>query len=274
MSRLLQIDSTTFATHFAKDPFRVKHSLVDHELLSVEAVAQLADALPARSIEHNVGNVPVVLPGQVAPRLDLSPGEIARAIDTNGCWMVLKNIEQQAAYHRLLDEALDEVTPYVANREGGMNLREGYLFLSAPNSTTPAHTDHEHNFLLQIRSPKYVHAGRFRDPMAGQLQAEKMYAGTRNLDNLPDDPQLFELHPGDGVYVPPCVPHWVNTGEEVSVSLSITFRTPVTERAGYVHELNRHLRRLHLSPAAPGRRPAIDKAKASVYRAQLRVRGK
>jgi hypothetical protein len=274
MSRLLEIDSATFASNFAKRPFRVKHTLVDHELLSVESVAQLADALPERSVEHNMGNVPVVLPGQAAPRLDLSPGEIARTIDTNGCWMVLKNIEQQPEYHRLLDEALDEVTPFVADREGGMNLREGYLFLSAPNSTTPAHTDHEHNFLLQIRSPKYMHIGRFKDALTAQLQAEKMFAGTRNVDDLPDDAELYELHPGDGVYVPPCAPHWVNTGEEVSVSLSITFRTPVTERAGYVHEFNRHLRQLHMSPTAPGRWPAIDKAKAGVFRAQQRVRGK
>ena len=258
MSRLLEIDSSTFASNFAKSPFRVTHSLMDHELLSVDALGQLADALPGGSVEHNMGNVPVVLPGQAAPRLDLSPGEIVRTIDTNGCWMVLKNIEQQPAYHRLLDEALDEVTPFVAGREGGMNLREGFVFLSAPNSTTPAHTDHEHNFLLQIRSLKYIHIGRFKDPLVGQLQAEKMFAGVRNLDDLPDDPELFELNPGDGVYVPPCVPHWVNTGDTVSVSLSITFRTPVTERAGYVHSFNRHLRRLHVSPAPPGRRPVIE----------------
>jgi hypothetical protein len=274
IGQLLEIEDSTFAAGFSKTPFRVHHSLTEHPLLTVEAVARLADALPQRSVEHNRGNLPDVLPGRHAPRLDLSPGDIARTIDTNGCWMVLKNIEQVPEYRSLLDEALDEVTPFVAGREGGMNLREGFLFLSAPNSTTPAHTDHEHNFLLQIRSPKYFHVGTISDPLVRQLQIEKMYAGTRNLDQAPDAPELFELGPGDGIYVPPCVPHWVNTGEQVSVSLSITFRTPVTERAGYVHNFNRHLRALHLSPAPPGRNDTLDRVKAGVFRALVRAKGK
>lgn len=273
MSRLLDIDPDQLAEHFARDSFSVRHNVANHELLTVEAVAELADALPAHSVEHNTGKVAAVVGDASVPRADMSPGEVARTIDINSSWMVLKNIEQQPAYHALLDELLDEVTPLVADKEGGMNLREGYIFLSAPNSTTPAHTDHEHNFLLQIRSPKYFHVGSFRDTLTHQLQIEKMYAGTRNLDRLPDDPVLYELHPGDGLYVAPCAPHWVETGDEVSVSLSITFRTPVTERASHVHAVNRHLRRLRMSPAAPGRSARSDRAKDGAFRTMQRVRG-
>lgn len=273
MSRMLDIDPTEFKRNFARQSFGVKHNVADHELLTVDAVAKLADALPETSVEHNSGKISAVIADGSAPREDATPGEVARNIETNGSWMVLKNIEQQPAYHQLLDELLDEVTPLVADDEGGMNLREGYIFLSAPNSTTPAHTDHEHNFLLQIRSPKYFHVGSFRDPQVHQVQIEKMYAGARNLDRLPDDPVLYELHPGDGLYVAPCAPHWVETGEEVSVSLSITFRTPVTERASHVHALNRHLRKLRLSPKAPGHSIGRDRAKDGAFRTYQRVRG-
>jgi len=273
MTRLLDIDAEAFHTNFAKGSFPVRHGLAEHPLLTVEAVAELADALPEPSVEHHTGKVAAVVGDAPVERVEQTPGEIARGIETNGCWMVLKNIEQVPAYHALLDELLDEVTPYVADREGGMNLREGYVFLTAPNSTTPAHTDHEHNFLLQVRSQKHFHVGVFHDEQLHQRQIEKMYAGARNLDRLPDDPQLYDLGPGDGLYVAPCAPHWVETLDAVSVSLSITFRTPVTERASQVHAINRHLRRLRLSPLAPGRSRGRDRAKVGAFRALQRVRG-
>jgi hypothetical protein len=266
MNHLLEIDASALASNFAENPFAVSHHLAAHDLLSVEAVAELADQLPPASIEHNRGDVPSVnADGEVAV-VDDTPGGVARNIDTNGCWMVLKNIEQTPAYHQLLDDLLDEVNPLVEGREGGMNLREGYIFLSAANSTTPAHTDHEHNFLLQVRGSKQMNIGRFADPKVEQLQVEKMFAGHRNMDRLPDDPTAYELTPGDGVYVPPNAPHWVNNGPEVSVSLSITFRTPVTERGAVVHSMNRRLRKLKLSPRPPGERVATDKAKFAVHR--------
>ncbi len=266
MTQLLEIDADRLASNFADEPFSVHHNLAQHELLTVEAVAKLAEQLPANDIEHNRGDVPAVVTAGQVVSVDETPGEIARNIETNGCWMVLKNIEQIPAYHRLLDEALNEVDPLVQGREGGMNLREGYIFLSAPNSTTPAHTDHEHNFLLQIRGSKQMNLGRFADPEVEQLQVEKMFAGDRNMDRLPDEPTAYELSPGDGVYVPPNAPHWVLNGPSVSVSLSITFRTPVTERGAVVHSINRRLRKLKISPRPPGEHIATDKAKFAVHR--------
>ncbi len=266
MTQLLEIDASTLASNFSKNPFGVHHNLGDHPLLSVESVAVLADQLPAESIEHNRGDVASVVADGEVDVVNDTPGEVARNIDTNGCWMVLKNIEQVPAYHEMLDTLLDEVNPLVEGREGGMNLREGYVFLSAANSTTPAHTDHEHNFLLQIRGSKQMNLGRFNDPKVEQLQVEKMFAGQRNMDRLPDEPTAYELKPGDGVYVPPNAPHWVNNGPEVSVSLSITFRTPVTERGAVVHTMNRRLRKLKLSPRPPGESVPTDKAKFAVHR--------
>jgi hypothetical protein len=266
MTQVLEIDADQLASHFAEKPFAVHHDLSEHELLSVEAVAKLAEQLPAEEIEHNRGDIPTVVSSEEVQVLDDSPGEIARNIDSNGCWMVLKHIERVPAYHRLLDEALDEVTPLVSGREGGMNLREGFIFLSAPESTTPAHTDHEHNFLLQVRGMKHMNIGRFADREAEQLHVEKMFGGDRNMDQMPIDATDYELNPGDGVYVPPNAPHWVINGPAVSVSLSITFRTPVTERGAVVHSVNRRLRKLKINPRPPGEHLATDKAKFAAHR--------
>src|SRR3569833_1276822 len=106
MTKLLELDSAAFSAAFGNDPMAVRHSLAEHPLLTVERVAQLADELPAESVEHNLGNVDKFVPGGEAPRLDQTPGQIAREIDSNGCWMVLKNIERDPGYNALLDEAL------------------------------------------------------------------------------------------------------------------------------------------------------------------------
>lgn len=266
MSQLLEIDAAQFGSNFSRTPFGVRHQLAGHQLLSVESIAELADELPLTSVEHNKGDIPTLVGDAEVDRVDATPGEIARTVETNNSWMVLKRIEQVPRYHELLDEALDEVLPFVSGREGGMNLREGFIFLSAPNSTTPAHTDHEHNFLLQVRGTKDMNVGRFNDLETEQLHIEKMFAGKRNMDRMPDSPTLFALRPGDGIYVPPNAPHWVKNGPEVSVSLSITFRTPVTERGAIVHAVNRRLRKLRISPRPPGEHLATDKAKFALHR--------
>jgi hypothetical protein len=267
LTRLLEIDAEQFSESFARRPFTVRHSLSEHPLLSVESLAQLAERIPAGSVEHNRGDVPEVLSNGDAPQEDLSPGEIARGIETNGCWMVLKHIEQDPEYKRLLDETLDEVAPLVSDREGGMHRREGFIFLSAPNSVTPSHIDPEHNFLLQVRGWKEMNVGRFTDPRAEQELLERYYSGGhRNLEWKPDDATTYRLDPGHGIYVPVHAPHFVRNGDSVSVSLSITWFTPAIERDARVHALNARLRRLGISPAGPGQRAAADQAKAGAVR--------
>lgn len=268
----LLVDRASFDGAFGRSAFGIGHGLTGHPLLSVQSVALLADALPESRVEHNLGNVPSVVEDGHAPRLDMTPGDIARGIDENGCWMVLKNIEQVPEYRELLDDLLDEVQPLVETHEGRMYRREGFIFLSAPRSMTPAHTDPEHNFLLQIRGPKTMNVGRYPSDDMRQRDLERTYGGGhRNMPCLPVDVRRFELAPGDGVYLPPDEPHFVQNGDTVSVSLSITFRTPHAEMVRHVHMFNARLRRLGLTPAAPGEKPARDRAKAVAVRASNAV---
>ena len=272
MGKLLDIDPAGFDEHFGKKPFAVRHHLSGHPLLTVERVAQLADALPESQVEHNLGKVDKFVPSGEAPRLDATPGEVARGIDTNGCWMVLKNIEQDAEYKALLDETLDEVKAW-SDLEGGQTLREGFIFLTAPNSMTPAHVDPEHNFLLQIRGDKVMNTGDFPSEEVRTSALEAFYSGAhRNIDWEPAAHREFPLDPGDGIYMPVAVPHWVTSGPEVSVSLSVTFRTPVTERVGHVWSANSRLRKLRLSPNPPGASERSDRFKDSAARALSKLR--
>jgi hypothetical protein len=264
---LLEFDRQQLRDSFSEAPIAVRHNLVDHPLLKLDEIAALADTLSEGQVEHNLGNVPEVLPGGEAPRLDQSPGEIARGIETNGCWMVLKRVESDPRYRELLDESLDEVIPHVADREGGATRKEAFIFLSAPNSTTPVHFDPEQNLLLQIKARKQISVGRWPDAETEVRELDRYYGGGhRNIDSHPPDFETFDMGPGDGVYVPLHAPHWVKTFDEVSISFSITFYTRHSEQVTDLHSVNARLRRLHLSPRPPGDRPVGDKAKAAVWR--------
>jgi Cupin superfamily protein len=275
MSDLLTIDREAFVDSYGKRPFRVSHSLTDHPLLSLDSLGELADYLPQEKVEHNRGDVPEVLPSGEVERVDATPGQVARGIETNGCWMVLKHIEQHPEYNALLDEALNEVMPHVIDVEGDMRRRVGFIFLTSPGGTTPAHTDPEHNFLLQVRGWKEMTVGLWPSKRAEQEELESQVGegGHRNVPAMPDDSETFRLDPGDGVYVPIHAPHLVRNGDSVSTSLSITWHTPRSERDLLVTSLNARLRRLRLSPRPPGDRPLSDKAKASLMRAAHKVRG-
>lgn len=250
----------------------MRHSLVDHPLLTPDAIADLADDMPSSAVELHRSDLPVLLPDG-APELRGRPSDTVRELETGGIWMVLWNIEQVSEYEMLLNDCLDEVERHVGDRHGGMRDRKAYLFLSAPGAVTPAHFDPEHNLLLQVRGTKEMTVGRFADPADQQRELDRYHGGGhRNLERVPEEATPFVLDPGDGVYVYPFAPHWVRNGEAASVSLSITFRTYASRRVERVHRFNARLRRAGLSPRPAGSSPARDRAKATVMEAKSRLR--
>jgi hypothetical protein len=265
----LSVPADRLANGLGGKPFAITHDLVDHPLLTLEAIAELADYLPAdTNVEHNLGDVPEVLPDGDAPRLELTPGEIVRTIDSNRCWMVLKWIEEHPAYRELLEHTLNDVTAAVEANDGPIRKREGFIFISAPNSVTPTHIDPEYNFLLQIRGRKEMVVAEYTDPEIENQEIERFYGGGhRNLNALPDAAQTFVLEPGNGLFVPIHAPHVVRNGPDPSISLSVTWSTEGSHRMAAVYAFNARLRTLRIAPHPPGRRPGVDRAKAGGWMA-------
>lgn len=260
-TRLLQLNRTE-CDAIGGRVFTITHDVAQHPLMSLESIARLADTLPAKAVECHAAKLPVLMPGGCADD-NVKPSDVVRTIESNGRWMVLWNIEQSPLYRRLVDELLDEVKPLLPARENGMGRREAFLFLSAPGAVTPVHIDPENNFLLQLRGTKQMVVGRFAD-RATELHELNRYhdGGHRNLEQLPLQDGSHQLMSGDGIHIPPFVPHWVYNGPTASLSLSITFRTgrsQITERA---HLCNAMLRRKGYSPAPVGESPILDWAKA------------
>jgi len=268
MTELVTLDHETLMDNFARAPFPVRHALTEHPLLRLERIAELAESLHESQVESNKGAIPDVVPDGEVEAVELAPGDIVRGIETNGCWMVLKRIETDPEYLALLEESLEAIVPHVAHREGGAVRQEAFLFISAPDSTTPSHIDPEHNLLLQIRGRKDMIVGAFPDGATREAEIERQCGGGhRNLPQPPVDPTTFSMGPGDGVYVPVYAPHMVKNGPEVSISFSITFYTRESERMRSIYAMNARLRRLRLNPRRPGRHPVRDNVKAATWRA-------
>src|SRR3546814_20944195 len=81
------------------------HSLPDQPRLSIEALAQLGEGLPASEVEYNPGHVPIGVRPEDVPSNGLSIGATIRTIESNGSWAVLKNIATVAAYRAQIGRA-------------------------------------------------------------------------------------------------------------------------------------------------------------------------
>ena len=137
------------------------------------------------------------------------------------------------------------------------------------------HFDPEHSFLLQIQGTKRVCSAPMSDARARLRQLERYLDGEPcSFDAMALTCDTFVLHPGDGLYLPSFVPHWVEqTGDDASISFSIPFYTRYCQRADQVHRVNKRLRRVRLKPRPPGELPAVDRVKAALLRSWTRLRG-
>lgn len=260
-----------FARAYPDRPAKLCHQLSGHKLLTIDALARLAERMPASSVEYNLGKLPLGVRPEDTPANGLTLGETIRTIDTNGSWAVLKNVEQDSAYAALLDGALRELAPLVEHQTGPMLHREAFIFLSSPGSVTPFHMDPEHNILLQIMGEKVMTVFPAGDEeLVPATKSEAFHAGGhRNLDwqaEFLDRGTPFRLLPGDAIHVPVKAPHFVENGPAVSVSLSVTWRSERSVAEGELHGLNALLRRWELPTARIGVRPERQRASRFAYR--------
>jgi hypothetical protein len=266
---LMRLQGTGFGEAFRRrQPVEFGHALADHPLLTLDGIADLADTLPRDSIIYDTADQALLVPEGGPPRGALDrPGDVIRHLDENRSWLTLLNIEQHPAYAELMNDCLDEVEPHIAARAVDMRKRVGFVFVSSPNSTTPAHFDIEHSLIMQVRGQKRLTFGRFETPEAERHEVVRYWDGSHGrIETLPPELTAFDLRRGVGVYIPPVTPHWVRNSDAVSISVTLTFFTPDTDRESLVQAFNTRLRRLHRSPRWPGESPLVDRAKVAAMR--------
>ncbi len=267
-----------FAGAYPARPAAFAHGLAGHPLLTTEALARAAEALPQGQLEYNLGDIAIDQRDPAAvPKGALRPAEIIERIDAAGSWVALRNVEALPPYAALMAEVLEALRPVIEPATGPAVQAESFVFVSSPRAVTPFHMDPEHNVLCQVRGAKTMTVFPSDDPevVPGPLH-EAYHAGGHC--NLPFDEaamapkgRAFALAPGDALHVPVKCPHHVRVGEAPSVSFSVTWRSGETDRHRRVHRTNALLRRAGLSPSPYGRHGMLDQAKAAAGRILDRI---
>jgi hypothetical protein len=267
---------TAFRAAYPNEPARLRHGLDSHPLLTLEALATLAETLDPQSIEYNRSDIGVGTLPDRAPSNGLGIGDTIRTIAENRSWAVLKNIEAVPAYRELLHGLLAELDADVRRTTGPMLAMQGYIFVSSPGSVTPYHFDPEHNILLNLVGEKTMHAFPAGDQrFAAQEEHERYHAGGhRGLpwrDEFAGQALAVPLGPGDAVLMPVMAPHYVTVGPEPAISLSITWRSEWSYREAEAHAANRWLRARGMTPRMPPRWPDHAHAKSFAWRAARKL---
>lgn len=275
----LQIDAGMFRDAFNRHAFRVSHTLSGHPLFALPRLIDLSKRLPEQCVAYNAGDVSVAAGLYKGPRNGLPVEETIRRIEERRSWMVLKCVESDLEYRALLDVCLDQVAQLAAPFAPTMRKRKGFIFISSPHSITPFHMDPEYNFLLQVRGTKTIHAVDPDDrAVVSEEDLERFYATDSDNANIRfketyrTRAKAFALSPGVGLHIPVTAPHWVENGNEVSISFSITFENSASERRSMIYSANASLRRMGLHPSPFGRSALTDAAKFYGFRALRRAR--
>ncbi len=266
-----------FAALYPETPGKITHALVDHPLLTLPALAELAQRLDPAHVEYNRADLPVGVDPASLPANELSIAETIKSIETNGSWMVLKWVENDPAYRTLLHETLAGLKAIIEPMTGEMLTLQGFIFASSPDAVTPFHMDPEHNILLQIRGNKAMTVFPADDAsIVRDFEHERYHTGGhRNLpwrDEFAAKGETFALAPGDALHVPVKSPHWVKNGPALSISLSVTWRSHWSYREADARAFNALLRQRGLDPATTGRFPHQNRSKAYALRAVRRLR--
>ena len=274
MTAALTADPADLSTRYPLRHFRIAHDLAENPLLKLERLIELTRELPRDRIEYNSGKLSVNQKAEDTPLVDLSPEDVVRQIETAGAWMVLKRVETVPAYREMMEAALSSMARQLGHRDldaASFREIEGFIFVSSANSTTPFHCDNEDNLFVQIHGPKFFHL--FDNEDRSLVSEELLESAPSKHRNLPYEERfeqratVYDLKPGEGVFVPYQVPHWVRTGDGYSISMAITWRSDAVVRRNKLIFMNAWLREKGFPQSAPGAKPTLDGLKVAAYTA-------
>lgn len=252
-----------------KRPFRVSHELHRHPLFKLDALLKLAREVEKRPADFcfDAGNVAVDDKWGHTHMPDMPLTEIVRRVETAGAWIIMKHIEQNPAYAKVLREFADFVWDLAGPEKAKFLTKpEMLVIITSPKRVTPFHFDAEPNFLVQISGTKEAWVC---DPMDRTIvtedEIERYYAVNHNAGtykpHVDEKAMHFRLEPGQAIHIPTHGGHWVRNGDEISISLSLNFELPAWKYK-HIYLANHFVRKLGLKPRAPGVAPLADKAKA------------
>lgn len=270
---------------FDREPFMFKHRLLGHPSLKMSNLARMIPTLPDWQVHYSSGKLKRSDNFETAHRDHANGMSIEETIDTlktSNSYIMIREPDRDGSFHPLYRELMKDVRGVLdaAGTTGQPNDPKMYLFISSPDSITPFHIDRYTNFLMQFQGSKQISVFPQWDPAVMNADVRESlvaYSGKRPLWRPEMDALAtpYDFQPGDTLHIPFVAGHHVRNGpNEVSISLSLFFKTDDNLMLTDAMVFNDHLRRLKLNPAGVGASRWRDAAKAGAWRTgkQLKIR--
>lgn len=186
-------------------------------------------------------------------------------------WLSLLNIQTDPLYRTLVSDVLGPLQPHIERVDPGMCYRAGWIFFASPHTVTPFHLDTEHNFISQVHGHKTLYVWDHRDLQAASEYVrdewDTYHTRTRLVwrEELRQRARVFHLEPGMTVYMPSTSPHLVETNDEASLTVTVTFYTRSTRQRRALHQTHMALRKLGITPPAVGDHRLLDDVALAMY---------
>lgn len=267
-SAIFHVPVGEFQRHFNKSPFIFRHSLAGNPAFAMERLENLLEmTVPHPDLLYwDAGEKRVGQRWNEKPGRDFSVQEAFRRIRENGAWIILFSAERDPEIARILEESMQQVQRLSGyNLFNDVKIRNAYIFITSPHRVTTYHIDFQCGFLLQLHGDKTIHVFDQSDrELLTEEELERFWAKDTNAavykPELQNRATTVLLKPGIGVHVPANAPHWLQNGDDISVSLSLNFQFRNTKLAN-IYRSNYYLRKLGLTPTPPGRSWILDRAK-------------
>lgn len=258
-------------------PFRVTHQLVNNPLFSLPSLMEVARQASKRpgDLYADTGDVKVTDKWGNIPLIDRPIDEVIDRIQSAGAWIIMKHVEIDPAYAAVLNEFAEFVQSMApADPRFSIGKPEMLILITSPKRLTSFHFDAEVNFLVQVQGSKRVWVCNPDDRfVTTESEIERYYMGNQSAGTykpgVEERASIFELNPGEGVFIPSHGAHWVQNADNVSVSLSLNFELPPSTYK-YPAITNYTLRRLGFEPRPLGQSLAADRLKAVTGAVALR----
>jgi hypothetical protein len=219
------------AKRFERSILRLRHELAGREMFSDAGLADILDRYPREHL--GVFTMGEALEDWRSWRrgtaFGLDGAALLEAVRSGRLWLNLRHANDHLPeFAALSDEISTEKARHLRTR---IMRRDLGLLISSPNARVFYHLDVPLSSLWQLRGQKriwfYPRSEPFVDPAwlerCARSQAEGQMPFKAEWDDIAES---FELNPGDMITWPQNLPHRVDNGPMMNVSLSMEFMTP------------------------------------------------
>lgn len=266
---IFTVDPARFAEDFNKRPFTLEHSLGGHPAFTMDRLHGLLErSLPIpNKVYWNAGKKAIGQRWKDRPGRDFSIEEAFQRIRETDAWIIIFGADRDPEIHALLEQGLGEVqgmTGIPLDREAKSS--QSIIFITSPHRITEYHIDKECSLLLQIHGKKTIHVFDQNDrEVLSEEELERFWSVDNNAatykEKLQERAKSFLLEPGKAVHIPINAPHWLENGDDISVSINQNFEYR-NEKLANIYRANYYARKMGLTPTPPGRSYVRDRIKA------------